>query len=73
MVPSDVEAAWAVFTPITEHRNRLKVKRIAVGSIYVSPRLKHKVETIDHIVETIHFISAQYDNEINFLTGGDFN
>ena len=69
-VPVDVEAALAVFTPVTEHRNKLKVKRIAVGTIY---RSKHKVETIDHIIETIHLMRAQYDNEINFLVGGDFN
>ena len=34
-VPEDVEATWAVFTPVSQ---QLKVKRIAIGSIYVSPR-----------------------------------
>ena len=51
----------------------LKVKRIAVGSIYVSPRSQHKVGTIEHIIESIHVQKAQDDNEINFCIGGDFN
>ena len=72
-VPEDVEAVWAIFTPKTEQRNKLNVKRIAIGSVYVSPRSQHKVETIDHIIETIHIIRGQYDNEVNFLIGGDFN
>ena len=53
--------------------NRMKVKRIAVGSIYVSPRSKVKAETIEHIIETIHSLRAKYDNDINWLIGGDFN
>ena len=32
-----------------------------------------KVETIDHIIETIHMRGGQYDNEVYFLIGGDFN
>ena len=72
-VPEDVEATWAVFTPVSQHRHKLKVKRIAIGSIYVSPRSKHKMETIEHIIATIHLLRAQYDNEINFVIGGDFN
>jgi hypothetical protein len=62
-----------VFTPVSQYRHKLKVKRIAIGTIYVSPRLKHKIETIEHIIATIHSLRAQYDNEINFLIGGDFN
>ena len=38
----------------------------------MSPRSKHKQETIDHIIETIHIIRANYDN-ISFWIGGDFN
>ena len=49
------------------------MKRIAVGSYYVSPKSRHKKETIEHIIDTIHTIRAQYDNEVNFLIGGDFN
>ena len=48
------------------------MKRIAIGSNYVSPRSKHKQETIDHIIETIHVLRAQYEN-ISFWIGGDFN
>ena len=51
----------------------LKVKRIAVESYYVSPRSKHKQETIEHIIDTIHVLRAKFDNEIHFLIGGDFN
>ena len=32
----------------------LKVNKIAVGSYYISPKSKHKQDTIDNIVENIH-------------------
>ena len=51
----------------------MKVKRIAVGSYYVSPRSRHKQEVIDHIISTIHSLRAKYANEVHFLVGGDFN
>ena len=71
-VPANVEAVWAVCTPISagKHTN---VKRIAIGAIYVSPRSKFKPETIDHIIDSIHLLRAKYNNEINFCIGGDFN
>ena len=72
-VPENVEAAWAIFSPVTSDVNKLKVKRILVGTIYVSPKSKYKTETADHIIETIHLLRARYDNDINFLIGGDFN
>ena len=68
--PAGVEGVWALCTPKTSH---LKVKRIAVGSFYVSPRSQYKNETIEHIIQTIHQLRAKYDNEISFLCGGDFN
>ena len=49
------------------------VKRIAVASYYVSPKARNKQEIIEHIIETIHTLRAQYDNEVHFLIGGDFN
>ena len=67
-----VEAVWALFTPRV-NTTMSKVKRIAVGSFYVSPRSPHKTATIDHIIETIHLLRSKYDNEVNFLLGGDFN
>ena len=70
--PLEVENCWALFTPKCQDRN-LKVKRIEVGSYYTSPRSKHKKETIDHIIDTIHVIRAKYDNDVNFFIGGDFN
>ena len=71
IVPAEVEAVWAIITQKTPQNHR--VKRIAVGSIYVSPRSRHKDQTIEHIIQTIHILRAQFDNDINFLVGGDFN
>ena len=51
----------------------MKVKRIAVGSYYISPRSRHKQDTVDHIIDTIHILRAKYDNDIHFIIGGDFN
>ena len=68
-----MEAAWAVFFPVTNQTSNLKVKRIAIGTVYVSPKSRHNAETIEHIIETIHLMKARYDNDINFLIGGDFN
>ena len=73
IVPDNIEAAWSVLTPLSGQRDRLKVKRILVGSIYVSPRSQVKSEIIEHIIQTIHSVRAKYDNEINCLIGGDFN
>ena len=67
-----VEAVWALFTPRVNTSNG-KIKRIAVGSFYVSPNSMYKTATIDHIIETIHVLRSKYDNEINFLCGGDVN
>ena len=39
----------------------------------MSPRSRHKKETIEHIIYTIHTLRAKYDNEISFIIGGDFN
>ena len=50
-----------------------RVKKIAVGTFYVSPRSPHKDATLDHIIESIHLLRARYDNEIHFLLGGDLN
>ena len=72
-VPNNIEAVWSVFTPVSASNQDLKVKRIAVGSIYVSPRSKFKTEVIEHIIETIHILRARYDNQISFCIGGDFN
>jgi hypothetical protein len=73
VVPEDIEAAWTVLTPLSGQKDRLKVKRILVGSIYVSPRSKVKTEIIEHIIQSIHSVRAKYDNEVNCLIGGDFN
>ena len=68
-VPSGVEAAWSLVKPKEES----KIKKIAVCSLYVSPTSKFKTKTIDHLVETIHLLRSQHDNEISFLLAGDLN
>ena len=73
VVPENVEAVWSVFSPKAGFDKQLKVKRIAVCSVYVSPRSQHKLETINHIIEEIHLLRAKYDNEVNFCIAGDFN
>ena len=73
VVPQDIEAAWTVLTPLSGQKENLKVKRILVGSIYVSPKSRVKSEIIEHIIQSIHSVRAKYDNEVNCLIGGDFN
>ena len=71
-VPENVEAVWAICTPISANP-QMKVKRIAIGSIYISPRSKFKCETIEHIIDSIHMLRAKYNNDIHYCIGGDFN
>ena len=61
-VPEDVEAAWGVLTCKDNPDQKFKVNKIVVGSIYVSPKSRHKIETIDHIIETIHYARAKFGN-----------
>ena len=49
------------------------VENIAIASIYVSPTSKFKTVTIDHIIDSIHLLRAQFDNRVNYLIGGDLN
>ena len=71
--PAVVEATWAIFRRKQTDNLAYRVNKILVGSIYVSPRSKYKVETINHIIETIHYVRSLYDNDIHYLFGGDFN
>ena len=57
--PEEIESCWALFTPRCQDNN-LKVKRIAVGSYYISPRSRHKQETIDHINSGPRPLAAYY-------------
>ena len=70
--PEKVETVWALCEPITQSAN-IKVKRIIIGSVYVAPNSQHKLKTIDHIIGAIHSFRAKYDNNVNFLIGGDVN
>ena len=71
--PAEIENCWALLLPKQQDTNKMKVKRIAVGSYYVSPRSKHKQDTLDHIIDTIQVLRAKFNNDINFIIGGDFN
>ena len=72
-VPEGVEAAWVVLAPVRLDSNLQRVKRICVGSIYISPKSKYKDETITHIIHTIHAMRAKYNHEVHFYISGDFN
>ena len=43
-VPDNVETVWSVLTPASGTQSDHKVKRIAVASVYVSPKSKYKSE-----------------------------
>ena len=72
-VPEGVEAAWALLTPRQYDHHLQKIRRICVGSIYISPRSKHKLDTIEHLTHTVHSMRAHYNNEVHFCFGGDLN
>ena len=68
-----VETIFAIFTPKTPDFTNQYIKRICVGSVYIPPRSQFKSETIDTIIQAIHFVRSQYDNQVNFTIAGDFN
>ena len=70
--PTGVEACWAVLSPISPNPLH-KVKKVVVGSFYVSPKSQYKDETIDYIIQSIHFLRSKFDNNVSFLLGGDLN
>ena len=69
-VPKGVEACWLLLKPISKSD---RIENIAIASIYVSPTSVYKTASINHIIDTIHLLRAQYDNKINYLIGGDVN
>ena len=71
-IPDGVEAAYALLVPRNKDKS-VRVKQIVVGSFYTSPNSRHKSATIEHIIESIHLLRAKFDNEVNFILGGDFN
>ena len=72
-VKQEIETCWALVVPKSEGINTKRVKRIAVGAYYISPRSKFKQEVIEHIIDTIHLLRARYNNDVNFIIAGDFN
>ena len=69
----EIETCWALVVPKSEEIKNKKVKRIAVGAYYISPRSKYKQEVIEHIIDTIQLIRARYMNDVSFIIAGDFN
>ena len=53
-VKQEIETCWALVVPKSQGIKNKKVKRIAVGAYYISPRSKFKQEVIEHITDTIH-------------------
>ena len=69
----EIESVWAILTPKNLDHQLQTVKRICVGSVYIAPRSARKQETMDHIIQTIHLIRSRFNNEVNFIIGGDVN
>ena len=69
-VPRGVEACWLMLKPLNKTD---LVENLVLAAIYVSPTSKFKTATINHIIDTIHLLRAQYDNRVNYLIGGDLN
>ena len=67
-----MEACWALPSPstVTPHH---RIKKIIVASIYLSPRSKFKEETVEHIIQSIHYLRSVHDIDVSFLIGGDLN
>ena len=70
-IENGVEACWAIFTP--KYKQLPNIHRICVGSIYISPGSKYKQESIDHIIDVMFQMKAQFGNQVNFHISGDFN
>ena len=69
-IPKGVEACWLLLKPT--NKNDL-IENIAIASIYVSPNSVYKTATINHVIDSIHLLRAQFDNKINYLIAGDVN
>ena len=60
--------------PVFKPKNKTDlIENIAIASVYVSPNSVYKTETINHLIDTIHLLTARFDNEVNYLIGGDIN
>ena len=68
-----IESVWAMLTPRKLDHKLQQVKRICVSSVYIAPRSKMKAQTINHLIQSIHLVRSKYDNNVNFVLGGDVN
>ena len=69
-MPIGVGGIWRLAISNTEQRN---IRKIFIGSFYISPRSKYKNNIIEHIIQTIHYTRSLHDNQVNFIVAGDFN
>ena len=68
-----IESVWAMLTPRHLDHKLQHIKRIGVCSVYIAPRSKLKSETMSHLIQAIHIIRSRFDNNVNFVIGGDVN
>ena len=68
-----IESVWAMMTPRNLDHRLQHIKRVCVCSVYIAPRSKMKVETMNHIIQGIHIIRSRFDNKVSFVVAGDVN
>ena len=71
-IPWGVEAVWALISP-KNVTNNIKIKRIALCSLYSKPNSKKKTLLLDHISHAFNVISAKYNDDVHFIIAGDTN
>ena len=69
-IPHGVEIVWSLVKP---KQYTADIQKIAMASVYISPNSVYKTKSIDHIIETIHFLKSQHGSGLKFLIGGDLN
>ena len=67
-MPEDVEAVWGVLN--CKDNSNQKFKK---SMCFIAQGSKHKMDIIDHIIETINYARSKFGNDVHFLLGGDFN
>ena len=72
-IQQGIEVVWVIMTPRKLDHKLQRIKKICVCSVYIAPRSELKTETINHIIQTIHYVRSIYDNQVSFLIAGDIN
>ena len=55
-IQQGIEVVWVIMTPRKLDHKLQRIKRICVCSVYIAPRSELKTETINHIIQTIHYV-----------------